>query len=152
MRAEETFAELHRAASATCGARLFTVTVLDRAAGVARRAYTSHPQDYPVTGTKPMRSSAWTEQVIGRGETFVANTTSGFSPFFSDHALINELGCEAAINIPITESDKVVGTVNILDEADHFTPERVSLLEHLVGERRADLLKAFAETPMQEQS
>ncbi|MGI9395439.1 MAG: GAF domain-containing protein [Boseongicola sp.] len=152
MRPEDIFAELHRAASTACGARLFTVTVLDRAAGVARRAYTSHPDDYPATGTKPMGTSAWTQQVIARGETFVANTTSGFSPFFSDHALINELGCEAAINIPITRSNQVVGTVNILDEAEHFTPERVKALERIVEERRVDLLRALADTPMQEQS
>jgi len=151
MRPVDTFAELHRAASTACGARLFTITVLDRAAGIARRAYTSHPDDYPANGTKPMGSNAWTEQVIVRGETFVANTTSGFSPFFSDHALINELGCEAAINIPITRSDQVVGTVNILDEAEHFTPERVKALERIVGERRVDLLRALADTPVQEQ-
>ena len=69
---DETFAALHAAADAACGARLFTVTVLDRRAGLARRAYTSHPAEYPASGTKPLRSDAWSDQVIGRAEPFVA--------------------------------------------------------------------------------
>jgi GAF domain-containing protein len=147
---DDIFAALHGAAKADCGARLFTVTVLDRAAGVARRAYSSHPDDYPVTGTKPMTDTPWTEQVIHRGEPFVANETAGFSPYFSDHALINALGCEAAMNIPLSENGHVVGTINILDAQGHFTPERVAALTALVEEHRAELLTAFAAVPMED--
>lgn len=152
MTPDDTFAALHSAARAACGARLFTVTVLDRRAGVARRAYTSHPADYPVTGTKSMGNSAWTEQVIGRGKTFVANDTAGFSVYFPDHAQINDLGCEAAMNIPVLQEDQVIGTVNILDVAGHFTPERVTVLERLVTERQTDLLTAFAAFSVQKGS
>ena len=150
MTPDDTFAALHRAAQEACGARLFTATVLDRAAGVARRAYSSHPEDYPVTGTKPMGDSPWTDQVIGRGETFVANETAGFSPYFSDHALINALGCEAAMNIPVSEGGQVVGTVNILDREGHFTPDRVATLEALVETHRDQLLAAFKQVPMED--
>ena len=143
MTPDDTYAALHRAADAACGARLFTVTVLDRAAGLARRVYSSHPKDYPVTGTKPMGSNDWTALVLDRGETFVANRTEAFSIYFSDHALINALGCEAAVNIPVARDGLVVGTVNILDRVGHFTPERVARLEELVADARADLHAAF---------
>lgn len=146
------FAALHRAADAACGARLFTTTVLDRKAGVARRAYSSHPDDYPVTGTKPMGDSAWKHQVIDRGETFVANATEEFAPYFPDHPLINALGCESAMNIPVRQDGLVVGTVNILDAAGHFTPDRAKTLENLVRESKADLLKAFNAVPMEDPS
>ena len=149
MTPDDVFAALHRAADDAHGARLFTVTVLDHAAGVARRAYTSHPADYPVTGTKPMTSNPWSDQVIGRGESFIANETSGFAPFFADHALINALGCESAMNIPVSDGRQVVGTVNILDAAGHFTPERAASLVDLVMAHRADLLAAFAHVPME---
>ena len=152
MTPDDTFAALHRAAQEACSARLFTVTVLDRAAGLARRSYSSHPDVYPVTGTKPIGDSHWTELVIGRGETFVANETAGFSPYFSDHALINELGCEAAMNIPVSEGGQVVGTVNILDREGHFTPERVATLEELVDTHRDALLAAFKHIPMEDLS
>jgi hypothetical protein len=99
-----------------------------------------------------MGDTAWTEQVVGRGETFVANATAEFSSYFPDHALINDLGCEAAINIPVTDASQVVGTVNILDAAGHFTPARVQALEELVAARRDDLLGAFAAVTLKEGS
>ncbi|MFC7704518.1 GAF domain-containing protein [Plastorhodobacter daqingensis] len=143
------FAALHRAAEQSCGARLFTVTVLDPVAGLARRAYTSHPAEYPTSGTKPMRNDAWTDRVIGEGKSFVANSTPEFAIFFGDHALINSLGCEAAMNIPVADdTGRVVGTVNVLDAAGHFTPDRVTRLEALVAEFRATLLAAIAKVPL----
>jgi hypothetical protein len=142
------FAALHRAAQQACGAKLFTVTVLDPAAGLARRAYTSHPVDYPTSGTKPIQPNAWTAQVIEGGRSFVANSTAEFAPYFGDHALINALGCEAAMNIPVSdEGGRVVATVNILDAAGHFTPARVARLEGLVATHRADLLAAVPMGP-----
>lgn len=143
------FAALHDAARAACGARLFTVTVLDRAAGVARRAYTSHPSDYPTSGTKQMQPNDWSAQVLEQGRSFVANSTAEFAPYFADHPLINALGCEAAMNIPVPDdAGQVIATVNILDAAGHFTPARVSLLEALVAQHRAALLEAVAHVPM----
>lgn len=142
------FAALHRSADATCGARLFTVTVLDRAAGLARRAYTSHPVEYPATGTKPMRSDDWTRLVIDGNKSFVANTTPEFAIYFTDHALINALGCHAAINIPVARDGLVVGTVNVLDVEGHFTPDTVARLEALVAAHRDRLLDAMSKVPM----
>ncbi len=144
-----TFAALHRAAQDAAGARLFTVTVLDRKAGLARRAYTSHADAYPATGTKPMRSDAWTVQVIDNQRSFVANSTPEFAIYFADHALINALGCHSALNIPVSDGAQVVGTVNVLDVAGHFTPERVATLEALVADHREGLLGAFARVPME---
>ncbi|MCC5969232.1 MAG: GAF domain-containing protein [Pararhodobacter sp.] len=144
------FAALHKAAQDCCGARLFTVTVLDRTAGLARRAYTSHPVDYPTSGTKPLRADAWSGHVVRDGHSFVANSTPEFAIYFSDHALINALGCAAAMNIPVADdSGQVAGTVNILDVAGHFTPERAEMLEALVSEHRPALLAAMAQIPME---
>lgn len=146
---EAVFAALHAEARAACGARLFTVTVLDRAAGLARRAYTSHPQDYPTSGTKPMRDNGWSAQVLGEKRSFVANATPEFAIHFPDHALINALGCESAMNIPlIDDAGQVVATINILDVAGHFTPARIAALEGLVARHRAALLAAVARVPM----
>lgn len=144
------FAALHRAADEACGARLFTVMVLDRDAGLARRAYTSHPRDYPTSGAKPMRADGWSSRVIDEGQSFVANETAGFAIYFPDHPLINALGCEAALNIPVADGARVVGTVNILDRAGHFTPEVVSRLEALVAAHRPALVAAMAAIPMED--
>lgn len=121
------------------GGQLFTVTVLDRAAGLARRVYTSHPETYPVSGTKPMSQGAWTTQVIEQGKLFVANSVAEFAIYFSDHAVIESLGCGSALNIPILES-QVIGTVNILDQAGHFTPQRVAHCQEAVAQSHEDLV------------
>jgi hypothetical protein len=147
---EAVFARLHEAARSGGAARLFTVTVLDRAARLGRRAYSSHPADYPTSGTKPMQENAWSAQVVGRGQSFVANTTAGFAPFFADHPLITSLGCAAALNIPVADdAGLVVGTVNILDAENSFPPARVAALEALVAAHRADLVAAMARVPME---
>ncbi|MCT8331064.1 GAF domain-containing protein [Albidovulum sediminis] len=142
------FADLH-AACAPLGARLFTVTVHDPAARLFRRVYTSHPADYPVSGTKPMGDDAWTRHVIGGGRSFVANTTAEFAPLFPDHAQINALGCHSALNIPLfDDAGAVVGTVNILHDEGHFTPDRVAAFEALAMRHRPALLAAVATTDL----
>ncbi len=144
MEPAKVFAALHRAAVAAGGARLFTVTALDRTARLARRVYTSHPVDYPVTGTKPMTDDGWSRQVIDGGRTFVANTTPEFAVHFGDHALINALGCQSAINIPVSRDGLVVATVNVLDVEGHFTEARVEAIEVAVARHRPALLAALA--------
>lgn len=142
------FADLHKSVGALGGARLFTVTVLDPKAGVSRRAYTSHPVDYPVSGTKPMTDDGWSRHCIDGQQTFVANRTADFSPYFFDHALINRLGCHSAVNVPVIGEGLVRGTVNLLDVEGHFTPERVRAIEELIAARQDDLLAAMKLVPM----
>lgn len=136
--ADAVFADLHKA----IGGRLFTVTVLDRAAGLARRVYTSDPEAYPVSGTKPMAQGAWTERVVERGETFVANTVAEFAIYFPDHALIESLGCRSALNVPVLDG-QVIGTVNILDKEHAFTATRVADITQTLSECHSDLLAAL---------
>ena len=137
------YASLHRAVEAAGGARLFTVTTVDRAASLARRTYTSHPAEYPVTGTKPMTQDGWSRHVLDQGQSFVANTTPEFALYFGDHALINALGCEAALNIPVKDAGVVVATVNLLDRKGHYTPARVAAMEAAVDAHLPDLLTAL---------
>lgn len=136
--ADAVFADLHKA----IGGRLFTVTVLDRAAGLARRAYSSNPEAYPVSGTKPMAQGAWTGMVVERGETFVANTVAEFAIYFPDHALIESLGCQSALNVPVLDGE-VIGTVNILDGEHAFPPARVTEIRGILSARTADLVDAL---------
>lgn len=142
-RAQAVFAELHRAVDAAEGAKLFTVSALDHAAGVSRRAYTSDAAAYPVTGTKPMTPDAWSARVLDRGETFVANTTAEFAPYFPDHTQINGLGCQSAVNIPVMDGSHAVGTVNLLDVEHHFPADRVERLKAMVAARRVELIAAL---------
>lgn len=138
---ENPCAILHRAIAKQEAVRLFTVSVLDRKAGLAWRAYSSDPTAYPVTGTKPLGRDAWSEMVIERGQTFIANTAAEFVPFFSDHALIEALGCRSAGNFPVKDDGLVVATVNLLDVEGYFDAGRVARVTNLIDVQRPALLR-----------
>lgn len=130
---------------AALGTILFTVSSLDPAANLSRRAYSSHPAAYPVEGTKPMTNDAWHAQCIAGGQPFVANTPDDFRDHFFDHALITSLGLGSACNLPLVADDgqaagQVVATVNLLADEGHFTPERLLVYQALVGQYRRALL------------
>lgn len=115
------------------GTRLFTVTQPDEDKALFARTFTSHPVEYPVSGTKPMEHDGWHDTAIAGRRSFVANTPNEFARYFFDHALIVSLGLGSCINVPVVDGDRVPGTVNILAEAGHFTPERLAAYEALVA-------------------
>lgn len=120
---EAAYAALEQLARDTVGVRLFTVMTLDMEAMLARRAYTSHPAEYPTSGTKPIERNPWFAQVADRREPFVANRLADIAQVFPDHALIGSLGCGAVINLPVVEQGRVTGTINLLDAEGRYTPE-----------------------------
>lgn len=128
---EATFKALEKLVQDTIGVKLFTLMEIDHARGVARRNFSNMPETYPVSGEKPVEPNAWTEQVQDRHETFVANSIEEIAAVFPDHALIQSLGCESCLNLPITVAGEVIGTLNCLHEAGHYTPERVAAAEAL---------------------
>lgn len=125
------FTDLHARCEAL-GTRLFTVTTVDETAGLARRLYTSHPVEYPVSGTKPLEKDGWYDATVAGRQTFVANTPPEFAKYFFDHELIVSLGLGSCINVPVVDGGQVVGTVNLLADAGHFTPARLAAYEALV--------------------
>lgn len=139
----QVFERLHRAVAAAIGARLFTISVQDPAAGLARRAYTSDPVHYPTSVPKPIQHDDWSRKVLVAGETFVANTTAEFAPYFFDHALINSLGLFAAVNVPVIEQGVVLGTINVLDLEGHYTPARVAALQQVIAAHQPELAAAM---------
>ncbi len=141
---DQTFAALHSA----IGGRLFTVTVQDTVAGVARRAYSSHPADYPVSGTKPIQHDRWSLQVLVEGEPFIANTTAEFADVFPDWAQINALGCHSAMNLPVLDGDVVLGTINILDAEGYFDEIRVFAIQAIAVSGHDRIVAAMRSVPM----
>ena len=113
------------------GARLFTLMSFDFKTALAGRFYSNMPDAYPVSGTKPVNTDRWATTVLHDRQIFVANTIDDIADVFPDHELIKSLGCESCINVPVVIGGAVAGTINILDEAGHFTPERVAAAEAL---------------------
>ncbi|MEO9517532.1 MAG: GAF domain-containing protein [Paracoccaceae bacterium] len=126
-----TFKALEALVDKTISVKLFTLMEVDNERGVARRNYSNMPNAYATSGEKPISDDAWTQQVQGRQETFVANSIEEIAAVFPDHALIQSLGCESCLNLPIVVNGNVIGTLNCLHDAGHFTPERVAAAESL---------------------
>ena len=111
------------------GHKLFTVMTVDMAAGLARRVYSSHPVEYPVTGTKPIHHDAWFEIVHGERRSFVANTIADIAKVFPDFELIQSLGCASVINLPVVLENELMATINLLHVADHYSAMQVAKIE-----------------------
>ena len=134
------FTALHHDCAAL-GTRLFTITTHDLTHDLFRRAYTSHPVEYPAHGTKPLTRDAWYDLCITRAQPFVANTAAEFATVFFDHALITSMGLGSAANLPLRAHDGTVpATVNLLAEPHHFTPDRLAAYTALVARHRPALL------------
>jgi hypothetical protein len=128
---EEAFASLEKLTRELVGVKLFTVMTCNTETGVASRVYTNMPEAYPTSGTKPYNPTYWSKVTLDEHKTFVANTIEDIAEVFDDHELIKSLGCESVINVPITVMGRVVATINCLDEAGHYTEERVKAAEAL---------------------
>lgn len=122
---------LEELANAVTGHRLFTATTVDVAAGLVRRAYSNRPAEYPTSGTKPLHGNTgdWFEHVFNQRRTFVANTIADIAKVFPDHELIGSMGLGSVVNYPVVLEGELVATINLLDVAGHYTPERVAAVE-----------------------
>jgi GAF domain-containing protein len=124
------------------GAKLFTVMTFDARTGMSQRVHSSHPEEYPVAGAKPLSVGLWSRTVIEERRTFIANTIEAIAEVFPDFELIRSLGCESVVNLPIVYDGGVIGTINVLDGAGHYTPERVAKIERLAPFASIALLAA----------
>lgn len=122
------FTALQTLARAIVGAKLFTVMQVDMAADLSRRAYSSDPVSYPVSGTKPINYGPWFDTVHKQRAYFIRNTLAEISEFFFDHELIGKLGCGSVVNVPIIIGDEMLGAMNLLDVEQFYTPEKVALV------------------------
>ena len=131
--ADEAFGALQALVQETVGAKLFTFMTVDMEAEVARRAYTSDAAHYPTSGTKPIRYDSWFDIVHKQRQYFVANTIEDIAKVFPDYELINSLGCQSVVNMPVVIGGELVGTVNMLDVDGYYTPERVAVIREVVA-------------------
>jgi hypothetical protein len=108
-------------AQTAIGFRLFTIMRLHAESAEVERLYSSLPDAYPVSGRKPKQGTPWGEQVLDRGEIFIANSPAEVEGAFADHALIFSLGIGAIMNVPIRFRGRSLGTMNVCSDAGWFT-------------------------------
>ena len=126
---DECWNALQNLTSAAAGFKLFTVMTVDMVNKLARRAFSSHPVDYPVSGTKPIHYDSWFEIVHTQHKVFVANTIVDIAKVFPDHEKIWSLGCGSVINLPVIIGGQLAATINMLHEEHYYNAARVELIE-----------------------
>ena len=122
--------ELHALFVDAVGCKLFTTMTVDMKNKLARRAYSSNVDGYPVSGTKPIHYDAWFDIVHRQKRSFIANTIKEIAEVFPDHDKIKSLGCGSVFNLPLFIAGELVATVNVLDAEHHFNTERISIIEN----------------------
>jgi hypothetical protein len=121
------FGALDAAMGAVLGHRLFTLMRYHADSGDSERIYTTHPRHYPVGGKKPLNPTPWTEQVLRRQRPYVGRTPADVQSVFFDHALIAVLGCGSVLNLPVVWDGRVLGTINLLHEANWYDESDASI-------------------------
>jgi hypothetical protein len=122
-----TFAALDRAMAGAFGHKLFTVLVFHPGTRESERFYSSKPKEYPVGGRKPFNPTFWAQQVLIEHRPFIGRNAADIAAVFYDHALIHSLGCDAVLNLPVVHDKKLLGTINVLNEAGWFDESDIPL-------------------------
>ena len=131
-RPEDAWQALQDLTASIAGFRLFTVMTVDLANDAARRAFTSHPAEYPVSGMKPIHRDRWFDIVHGKQQLFVANTIAEIAEVFPDHEKIWKMGCGSVVNLPVVIGGKLAATVNMLHAEHYYGPDRVASIARLL--------------------
>jgi hypothetical protein len=131
--AEAAYLALEELVRATVGAKLFTVMTVDMEHDLSRCAYTSDPVNHSTSDTKPINYGPWFDTVHTGREYFVANTIEAIAEVLFDHELINKLGCQSIVNMPVIIGGTLIAVVNMLNVAGHYTPERVQMIRDLIS-------------------
>lgn len=139
-----TFAELDDAVQAAVGARLFTVLHWSPDERVLTRIHSDHPDEYPVGGRKTVEVDAdWLARCVDRGEPWLGADVAAVRHVFADHALIERLGCGAAMNAPVVVDGRVVGVLNALDAEGAYDDASLARLAE-IATTAGDLVRTNA--------
>lgn len=108
-----------------CGWRLYTLLTVTPDGTEVERIHTSDPAAYPLQGRKRMGPTPWGAHVLKGQRPWMCNDADGIRWAFPDHELIASLGCESSVNVPVLYAGRTLGTLNILDRAGAYTPEKM---------------------------
>ena len=115
-----TYAALDTALHAVLGHKLFTILRYHADTGESERVWTNRPAAYPVAGRKALNPTFWSRQVLEERRPYLGRTAADIRSVFFDHELIASLGCASVLNVPVVWDDRVLGTINLLHEAEWY--------------------------------
>ncbi len=139
--ADTAFRIAEETASKLLGHRLFTVMAFHEDAMEVERCYSSNPDKYPTGGRKQKRDTLWGHHVLEQGKYFIGFNADDIRNNFDDHGVIQALGLESVLNMPISNGGKTIGTMNLLDKAGYYNEDQISIAR-LIANALAEVLLA----------
>jgi GAF domain-containing protein len=131
--AAATFRAVEALARRTVGFRLFTVMRNLDATAEVERLHSSDTAAYPVGGRKYKEGTRWGEQVLDRGEVFLARNRAELRDAFPDYELIFSLGISAILNVPIRHAGRCIGTMNLCGNEGQYGEADIATAKVLAG-------------------
>ncbi|MGO4303671.1 GAF domain-containing protein [Cupriavidus sp. RAF12] len=128
------------------GPGLLTINAWHAASGEIQRLWSSDPAAYPVGGKKVKGDTAWTRQLLVRGEVFVGEGDEALAAVFDDIAVIRGLGLNGVVNVPLCAGGHVIGTFNYLAQVDTWTAEDITALS-VLGQLAMPAVAALTAAP-----
>ncbi|MEH3085741.1 MAG: GAF domain-containing protein [Xylophilus ampelinus] len=99
-----------------------------------RRAWSSRPAQYPVSGRKRKTQTAWTRRLLIDGEVFVGEGADALAEAFDDSRLILSMGLRAVVNVPLLDDGgRCFATFNVLGARDRWARADIALVELLAA-------------------
>jgi hypothetical protein len=144
---EALFKAIDKAMADTVGHKLFTLLYVAPNKLRVKRLYTNMPKEYPVGGYKEIKSTPWHERVVDERRAWVGYNAKDIEWAYFDHELIKSLGCESAMNVPVVYSGRLLGTMNLLDAANHYKETDVAKCEPYAALLIGPFLDAIAADP-----
>lgn len=133
---ERSWGAMHQALQGSAEVVLCTVLIFTHEGSRMLRAYSSHPREYPVGGSKDVAtevSPAWIATTRDSSGIFVVQTNKEIAEVFGDSDLIESLGCGSIVNVPLNRPDgSNWATVNILGPERAFSPKDIDTAVRLI--------------------
>ncbi|RST87103.1 GAF domain-containing protein [Aquibium carbonis] len=92
------------------------------------RMFSTNLDQYPLGAADPIEDSLWFRRLFTDGEAIVANDAEAIEAWLPGFDAYVAQGYGSLANIPIVVSGTTIGLLNLMDEAGHFTAERIALL------------------------
>jgi hypothetical protein len=114
------------------GVRTVTWLAAVPAEQVTRRIGTSDPRNFPLGGSDPIDDAAWSRRIYGERRPIVGNTPAEMAVYIPETDELVQLGYGSTLCAPIVIGGQARGTVNLLGDANIFTPALLAELDTLL--------------------
>ncbi len=108
------------------GSKLTSASIFDLENMRSRRIHSDNSEAYPVGNYKQIDRNLFFTTVLENAQPFVTSRIEQIAEVFFDWRKIQALGFESNMNLPAVVDGKVIGTINMLAPAGHFTGEKVA--------------------------